>query len=119
MIRTTANSRQKQVDSCESTHILRPDDSEMWTLAHIKQLREMIVSKCSPASDVQVDMSRVRHVSGGLFGMLCDLHDDGYKIRLREPQASIRNLIWFQRFFEHDSGDVYRFRSCPRYMFED
>lgn len=94
------------------------DESQGWTAAQVRDIRQRVHEQCANSFLVNLDLSQVQHVSGGFFGMLCDLNDEGFDIFLHEPHAQIRELIWFRRFFEHDYRNVYRFRSHPHFMRE-
>ena len=95
------------------------DGSQGWAAGQVRDIRQRVLEQCADARQVSLDLSRIQHVSGGFFGMLCDLNDEGFDVFLHEPQREIRSLIWFRRFFEHDHRNVYRFRANPHFMSEE
>ena len=82
---------------------------EIWDGADLSLLRDSLgkltASRC-PA--IGVDMSHVKYVPSGFFGMLYESYEKGAEIRLFDPQARVRNMLWFRKFFEMEPSGSYR-----------
>ena len=78
---------------------------EIWDGADLSLLRDglnhVILQRGSRS--IAVDMSSVKYVPSGFFGMLFDWFEQGVSIRLFGPLERIRNMIWFQQFFSAES----------------
>ena len=48
---------------------------------------------------IGIDMSHVKYIPSGFFGMLFDWYETGVQIRLYSPQPNVRRMIWFNQFF--------------------
>lgn len=82
---------------------------EIWDGADLSLLRDGLnhVILQGGSRSVAVDMSAVKYVPSGFFGMLFDWYDQGVTIRLLGPQARVRNMLWFRQFFCHETDDWY------------
>lgn len=118
MIQATFQS-EPSTDSDYVPPLITPTEAEMWTGADLHRLREAVDERIRAGDDsVSIDLSRVKHVPTGFFGLLCQIHDQGVAVQLVEAQPNIQDLIWFQRFFETASGNSHCFREQPLYMQE-
>jgi hypothetical protein len=82
--------------------------------ATLMQLRD--VGKCR---SVGIEMRNVKHVPSGFFGMLYDWresHSD-YSVRVYSPQPHVRQMIWFQEFFEQEIDGSYILLREPKQDF--
>lgn len=82
---------------------------EIWDGADLSLIRDtltqLVVEKRKRS--VGIDMSCVKYVPSGFFGMLFDWFEQGVSIRLFSPQPRVANMLWFKRFFEAESDDIY------------
>lgn len=82
---------------------------EIWDGADLALLRETL-TKLIEVEDhkaVGIDMSHVKYIPSGFFGMLCDWFDKGCRMCLFSPQPNVARMLWFRRFFEHSGDDCF------------
>ncbi|MGE5193363.1 MAG: STAS domain-containing protein [Deltaproteobacteria bacterium] len=82
--------------------ILNLGDMEIWDGADMALLRESLTRliKAEKHRRIGVDMSHVKYIPSGFFGMLFDWYEAGVQIRLYDPQPNVRLMLWFNQFFE-------------------
>jgi hypothetical protein len=54
-----------------------------------------------------VDLSYVKYVPSGFFGMLFDWHERGVCVRLASPLPHVKRMLWFSRFFQSIGDNLY------------
>ncbi len=114
MIQATSNSTRQ---SHYTGDLLTLNEAELWTASDLSQLRDAIHQRLNTGEEsVCIDLSRVRHLPSGFFGLLCTFRDQGVNVSLFETQRSIHDLIWFKRFFRRGAGNSHCFRKQPRFM---
>jgi hypothetical protein len=82
---------------------------EIWDGADLSLLRDglnHVILQCGSRS-VAIDMSAVKYVPSGFFGMLFEWYDQGVTVRLLAPQERVRNMLWFRQFFRHEADAWY------------
>jgi hypothetical protein len=89
---------------------------EIWDGADLALLRDTFTRQCTTqrCRSLGVDMSSVKYVPSGFFGMLFDWHERGVAIRLYTPQPRVTNMLWFRQFFEHETNGSYLLQSEPK-----
>ena len=89
---------------------------EIWDGADLSLLRDTLTELCSDKGccSLGIDMTYVKYVPSGFFGMLGDWERKGVSIRLYSPQPRIQNMIWFQQFLDEESDQCYRLLSEPK-----
>jgi len=97
----------------DGSHIIRLGDMEIWDGADLALLRETLVHVFHNlhSRHFGVDMSYVKYVPSGFFGMLFDWHDMHVCINLYSPQPQIKNMLWFTKFFHPVADGVYQLNS--------
>lgn len=97
----------------DGSHVILLGDMEIWDGADLALLRETLVHLYHKMRSRQfgVDMSYVKYVPSGFFGMLFDWYEKGVQIQLYSPQPQVAGMLWFRRFFEPIGDDVYRLNS--------
>ena len=82
---------------------------EIWDGADLALLRDSLnnLTKVERTAVVGVDMQHVKYVPSGFFGMLFEASDQGSEVRLYAPQARVRNMLWFRKFFEIEADGMY------------
>ena len=90
--------------------ILNLGDMEIWDGADMALLRETLTRliKAEKHRAIGVDMSHVKYIPSGFFGMLFDWHETGVQIRLYSPQPNVCRMLWFSRFFEALGNNSYQ-----------
>lgn len=85
----------------EGTRILHLGEMEIWDGADLSLLRDGLnhVILKERQRSVAIDMTWVKYVPSGFFGMLFDWFDRGVTIRLLAPQPRVQNMLWFRQFF--------------------
>jgi hypothetical protein len=89
---------------------------EIWDGADLALLRDTFTRQADRqrCRSLGVDMSSVKYVPSGFFGMLFDWHERGVAIRLYTPTARVANMLWFRQFFEHETNGSYLLQSEPK-----
>lgn len=82
---------------------------EIWDGADLALLRDGLTHLIMQRGDrsIAVDMSAVKYVPSGFFGLLFDWYDQGVSIRLHSPQQRVQNMLWFRQFFHHEMEGWY------------
>lgn len=94
----------------DGSHVIQLGDMEIWDGADLALLRETLVHLYHKMRSRQfgVDMSYVKYVPSGFFGMLFDWYEKGVQIQLYSPQPQVAGMLWFRRFFEPLGDEVFR-----------
>ena len=89
---------------------------EIWDGADLALLRDTFARNAAArrCRSLGVDMTSVKYVPSGFFGMLFDWHERGVAIRLYTPQPRVANMLWFRQFFEHETNGSYLLQSEPK-----
>lgn len=97
----------------EDVTVMNIGEMETWDGADLVRLRESFlrIHGEKKLQTVGIDMSHVKAIQSGFFGMLFDWHEKGVQIRLYSPQPNVRRMMWFSRFFEAVADDCYVL--CP------
>jgi hypothetical protein len=85
-------------------------DMEIWDMADLVLLRESLtrLNKAEKLHAIGIDMSHVKSIPSGFFGLLFDWYEIGVQIRLYSAQPNIRRMFWFNHFFlETVAGDCH------------
>lgn len=85
----------------EKFTVLDLGDMEIWDGADMALLRESLTRliKAEKHHSIGIDMSHVKYIPSGFFGMLFDWYESGVRIRLYSPQPNVRRMLWFSQFF--------------------
>jgi hypothetical protein len=83
---------------------------EIWDGADLALLRETLTRLISVEGFVRigVDMSHVKYVPSGFFGMIFDWCEQGATICLDNPCERVKNMIWFRQFLVHTGDERFR-----------
>jgi len=95
--------------------VLNLGDMEIWDGADMALLRESLTRliKAEKRRRIGIDMSHVKYIPSGFFGMLFDWFETGVQIRLYSPQPNVRRMLWFSQFFEAISPDCFALAPKP------
>jgi hypothetical protein len=80
---------------------------EIWDGADMALLRESLTRliKAEKHRAIAIDLTYVKYIPSGFFGMMFDWYETGVRIRLYSPQPNVRKMLWFDRFFEPTGTD--------------
>ena len=90
--------------------IVSLSDMEIWDGADLALLREALTALIENDGyrGIGVDLSVVKYIPSGFFGMLFEWYEQGLRIRLQAPQKNVEQMLWFRMFFVPDSEDYFR-----------
>jgi anti-anti-sigma regulatory factor len=96
--------------------ILNLGPVEIWDGADLALLRDTFTQHCvnRRCRSLGIDMSSVKYVPSGFFGMLFDWHEKGVSIRLYSPQPRVANMLWFRQFFEPVTNGAHLLQDEPK-----
>jgi anti-anti-sigma regulatory factor len=99
--------------------VLNLGDMEIWDGADMALLRESLTRliKVEKHRRIGIDMSHVKYIPSGFFGMLFDWYETGVQIRLYTPQPNVRLMLWFNQFFEAVDQDCFALAPKPAESF--
>ena len=99
-----------QLQQEDGVTIVTLGDMEIWDGADLSLLRDTLTSLTGKKrkQSIGIDMTCVKHVPSGFFGLLCDCHDRGASVRLYSPQSRITQMLWFRKFFLSENETVFR-----------
>ena len=83
---------------------------DIWDGADLALIRDTLTALIlrEKHDRIGVDMSHVKYIPSGFFGMLFDWKEKGVEMFLFDPQPNVRKMLWFRQFAEPASGDVFR-----------
>ncbi|MFM7920564.1 MAG: hypothetical protein ACKPJJ_10080 [Planctomycetaceae bacterium] len=98
------STRKKQRLSCRvdgQTAVVRLDDMEIWDGADLALLRDVLTRLIQQDGfrSLGVDLTTVKYIPSGFFGMLFEWYEAGLEILLLRPQDNVRQMLWFRMFF--------------------
>ena len=82
---------------------------EIWDGADLSLIRDTLTRLVvgQRQRSIGIDMSCVKYVPSGFFGMLFDWFEQGITVRLVSPQPRVTNMIWFKRFFAAENDEIF------------
>ncbi|MBW3540659.1 MAG: STAS domain-containing protein [Planctomycetes bacterium] len=88
---------------------------EIWDGADLSLLRDTLTRLIEQdgLDSIGVDMTHVKYIPSGFFGMLYDWHEHGIDMRLYTPQPNVAAMLWFRKFFEHEGDGSFVLHSEP------
>ena len=89
---------------------------DIWDGADLALIRDTLVRLIvtDRRRRIGVDMTHVKYIPSGFFGMLLDWQDRGVEIFLYDPQPNVRNMLWFRHFAEPVGDAAYRMTGSPQ-----
>ncbi len=89
---------------------------EIWDGADMALLRETLTRlvEVERARAIGIDLTHVKFIPGGFFGLLDQYRANGVEVRLYAPQPHVRRMLWFQLFFEEESPGCFRMVAEPK-----
>tara|TARA_R110002095_G_scaffold35763_3_gene33594 strand:+ start:11014 stop:11544 length:531 start_codon:yes stop_codon:yes gene_type:complete len=97
----------------EGVTVLDFGTMEIWDGADLALLRETLTrliekEKCK---SVGVELTFVKYIPSGFFGMLYDLYEKGIAVTLYSPQPNVASMLWFKQFCLHTEDGRYLLKS--------
>lgn len=97
----------------EGVTVLDFGTMEIWDGADLSLLRETLTrlidqEKCR---SIGVELTCVKYIPSGFFGMLYDLYEKGIAVTLYSPQPNVASMLWFKQFCEHTEDGRYLLKS--------
>lgn len=85
----------------EESALVGIGDMEIWDGADLALLRDMLTKVIAQDGyhKIAIDLSSVKYLPSGFFGMLFELYEQGIKVQLYRPQTIVQNFLWFKMFF--------------------
>jgi len=82
---------------------------EIWDGADLALLREALSELIEQEGfrSVGVDLTSVKYIPSGFFGMLFEWYEEGIEIQLFSPQPNVEQMLWFRMFFTPDSDGYF------------
>lgn len=110
--RRNMSSRKKQrlnIRTENECAIVSLDDMEIWDGADLALLRETLTTLIEQNGfrAIGVDLSAVKYIPSGFFGMLFEWYEQGLSIRLDAPQQNVEQMLWFRMFFVRQSETTF------------
>ena len=99
-----------QLQQDDGVTIVTLGDMEIWDGADLSLLRDTLSSLTGKQRKkaIGIDMTSVKYVPSGFFGLLCDCHDRGVSVRLYSPQSRVTQMLWFRKFFLPENDNTFR-----------
>ena len=96
--------------------VLDLGEVEIWDGADLALLRETLTQLIDRAGcrSIGVNMSYVKYIPSGFFGMRFDWHERGAAMRLYTPQPHVAEMLWFRQFFEHETNGTFVLQREPK-----
>lgn len=91
-------------------------EMDIWDGADLALIRDTltVLIQREHRRKIGVDMSHVKYIPSGYFGMLFDWKDRGVDMYLFDPQPNVRNMLWFRQFTERVAENAYRLTSVAQ-----
>ncbi|MHC4875836.1 MAG: STAS domain-containing protein [Planctomycetota bacterium] len=107
-----ARKKRNSVDVRDGYHFIVMGGMEIWDGADLALLRETLSRLVDTEKNtaIGVDMTFVKYIPSGFFGMLYDYRERGVAVRLSTPQPHVMEMLWFREFFEEVQPGVFELR---------
>ena len=108
-----------QIREENGTTVLDMGPIEIWDGADLALLRETVtnLTEREKKKSLSFEMTHVKYIPSGFFGMLLDCYDRKIEIQLYSPTHYVKGMLWFQRFFaisaQQTSIECYQLTSGP------
>jgi anti-anti-sigma regulatory factor len=85
---------------------------EIWDGADLALLRETLsrLVEAEKQTAIGVDMTFVKYIPSGFFGMLYDYRERGIAVQLSTPQPHVQEMLWFREFFEEIKAGTFELK---------
>jgi anti-anti-sigma regulatory factor len=98
------------IDLRDGHHVVVMGDMEIWDGADLALLRETLARlvDAERCKAIGVDLTFVKYIPSGFFGMLFDYAERGISVRVYSPQPHVAQMLWFREFFELVSDQTFK-----------
>lgn len=104
------------IETRDGVTLLLLGEMEIWDGADLALLREGLFRLIDGegCDSIAIDMSYVKYIPSGFFGMLFDWQEKcGTRFSLTPPQPNVQRMLWFRQFFKLNSTGLYEMQSEP------
>ncbi|MBI1310512.1 hypothetical protein GC176_04325 [bacterium] len=107
-----ARKKRNSIDIRNGYHFIVMGDMEIWDGADLALLRETLsrLVETEKQTAIGVDMTFVKYIPSGFFGMLYDYRERGIAVQLSTPQPHVKEMLWFREFFEEVEPGTYELK---------
>ena len=113
------NSKRKRISiyTRDDVTVVDLGEMEIWDGADLALLRETLtqLTDIKKQKSIGVELSFVKYIPSGFFGMLYDLHEKGIGIQVYHPQPNVARMLWFRQFFTEAEPGTYLLGSEPKF----
>lgn len=104
-----ARKKRHSIEIRDGFHTIVMNDMEIWDGADLSLLRETLAKLVDEEQHnrIGVDMTYVKYVPSGFFGMLYDCTERGVTIRVYNPLPHVQAMLWFREFFDDLDDGVF------------
>lgn len=102
--------RRSPVEVRDGYHVACIGQHEIWDGADLALIFDTLrgLTKTEGHNAIGVDLSHVKAIPGGFFGMLFNHAAKGVSVRVYSPQAEVRQFLWFREYFRSSDGVVFQ-----------
>jgi anti-anti-sigma regulatory factor len=107
-----ARKKRNSIEVRNGYHFIVMGEMEIWDGADLALLRETLsrLVEDEKQTAIGVDMTFVKYIPSGFFGMLYDYRERGIAVQLSTPQPHVKEMLWFREFFEEMNQGTYELR---------
>lgn len=100
----------------DDLRVMHLGNMDIWDGADLALIRDTLSSLINGEDlrQVGIDMSTVKYVPSGFFGMLLDWHERGIDILFVDPLPNIRRMLWFRQFAAIVAPGLFELTSIPQ-----
>ncbi|MFK7777287.1 MAG: hypothetical protein QM501_04105 [Gimesia sp.] len=97
----------------EGVTVLDFGTMEIWDGADLALLRETLTRLVDKenCTAIGVELTSVKYIPSGFFGMLYDLYEKGIAVTLYSPQPNVASMLWFKQFCQHTEDGRFLLKS--------
>lgn len=95
-----------KLENRDGVTVLNLGNIEIWDGADLSLIRDTMIELINDDGHrkIGVDLTYVKYIPSGFFGMLVDWLDKGVGIWVYTPQAHVMEMLWFRQFFVADGA---------------
>ena len=103
------NFKRMLINVNDGVHLLHIGTMEIWDGADLALIRETLTSLIEQDGyrAIGINLSAVKYIPSGFFGMLFEWYEQGLKVCLYDPQVNVAQMLWFRMFFISEDHGSY------------